>query len=200
MFKIKKALISGVVLASAFSLNGCAPAIVAGGTAAVVSANVAGNNAGAKIQLNDTQIKFRAMGKLSDFPGLKNNSNVEVTVYNHIVLILGQVPNERTKIEYAKKIAKIPGVRLVYNQLTVSPTISFGQYGADTWVTTKVQSAFIANSVSPFKFKVVTENGVVYLLGVVTKKEGNKAASVASKVSGVKKVVQVLSFIKEKNK
>jgi osmotically-inducible protein OsmY len=198
MVKCKKILISGIVVASLLNICGCAPVIVAGGAAAAVGANVAGNNAGAKVQLTDTQIKFRAIGILKDYPELRNNSNIEVTVYNHIVLILGQVPNANIKVDYAKKIADIPSVRLVYNQLQVTPTISFAQYGGDTWITTKVISSFLANGISSLKFKVVTEHGVVYLLGVVTRSEGNKAANIASKVSGVKKVVQVLSFIPEK--
>jgi osmotically-inducible protein OsmY len=199
MKKASKILIASVISSGAILLSGCAaPLIAAGAGAAVVGANVAGNNAGAKTQLSDTQIKFRAVGFQADYPELKNNSNVEITVYNHIVLMLGQVPTEEIKVGLAKKIADLPGVIVVYNQLKVGPTIGIGQFSHDSWLTTKVVSSFLTNGISSLKFKVVTEHGIVYLMGVVTKEEGHEAAVVASKISGVQKVVQVFSYIPAK--
>jgi osmotically-inducible protein OsmY len=94
-------------------------------------------------------------------------------------------------------MSKIPGVKVVYNQLTIGNPVNIGNYLADSWTTSKIVSALVSSGVSSLKFKVVTESGVVYLLGVVTKAEGDKASSIAANVSGVKKVIEVYDYVSQ---
>ena len=101
------------------------------------------------------------------------------------------------KDKLAKEISKLKHVRVVYDELTVGPIIPLSSYANDAWVTSKVKSRFIANMLH---FKVVTSKGIVYLMGLTTKKEGALAAEIASKTSGVKKVVEIYAYLPEKPK
>ncbi|WP_440682635.1 BON domain-containing protein [Cysteiniphilum halobium] len=186
-------LILGITLTAV--LSACAPVVIAGAGAAVVGSNVAGSSVDGKTNASDKSIQFKAISLLNDYPALKGNSNVEPVVFNHIVLLLGQVPTEMLKTEIANRMAKIPGVKVVYNQLTIGDPVDIGDYLADSWITSKVISSLVSSGVNSLKFKVVTEKGVVYLLGVVTKAEGNKASRIAANVSGVKKVIEVYDYV-----
>lgn len=175
-------------------LSGCAPVIVAGTGSAAVGTTAGSNSVSVKTQLSDIQIKMRAVELLKDFPELKNNSNVEIVVFDRIVLLLGQVPTKEVQAQLADKIASIPGAEVVYNQLTVGPRVSVGTYASDSFITTSVISSLIANGINSLKYKVVTENGIVYMMGAVTRQEAKEASTVASKVSGVKRVIEAYSF------
>ena len=127
----------------------------------------------------------------------QGKSNVEITVYNRIVLLVGQVPTEVLKHTLGENISNIKGVKRIINDLHVATKDSWGDYSHDSWITTKVKADFIGQ-VNPNHFKVVTENSVVYLLGVTTKQEGAQAITTTKKVSGVKKVVPIFTYLPEK--
>ena len=120
-------------------------------------------------------------------------------MFNNIVLLIGQVPSKEVKDKLAKEISKLKHVRVVYDELTVGPIIPLSSYANDAWVTSKVKSRFIGK-VNMLHFKVVTSKGIVYLMGLTTKKEGALAAEIASKTSGVKKVVEIYAYLPEKPK
>lgn len=177
-----------------FCLQACVPALVAGAGAAALGTNSAKSNLSLGTQFDDTAIKTKANAVLNNYPQLVNNSNVEISVFDGVVLLLGQVPEQTLKDDLANDMAAINGVRTVYNQLQVGPTIAFSQYARDTWITTRVTTKFLGN-VDTSHFKVVTENGVVFILGVCTEAEGDVAAQLASEVPGVNKVVTAYSFL-----
>ncbi|MCF6766568.1 BON domain-containing protein [Thiotrichales bacterium 19S3-7] len=185
---------------SLVAISGCAPVVVAGASGAAVGGAAAGNSIPVKTQVSDMQIKMNAIELLKDYPALKNNSNVEIIVFDQIVLLLGQVPNESIKTSLANKIANLKGVRIVYDQLTVGSPVSVGTYASDSLITTSVISSLIANGINSLKYKVVTEQGIVYMMGAVTKSEAKNASTVASQVSGVQKVIEAYSIIPSNNK
>ncbi|TNF68357.1 MAG: BON domain-containing protein [Gammaproteobacteria bacterium] len=177
------------------AISGCAPAVVAGASGAAIGTAAGANSVPVKTQASDMQIKINAIDLLKDYPALKNNSNVEIIVFNRIVLLLGQVPTEAIQTSLANKIANLAGVQIVYNQLTVGPSVSVGTYASDSLITTSVISSLIANGINSFKYKVVTEQGIVYMMGAVTKSEAKEASTVASQVSGVHKVIEAYSIV-----
>ncbi|MCX7123242.1 MAG: BON domain-containing protein [Gammaproteobacteria bacterium] len=182
--------LSGLVMA----LSGCvaaAPAMFAG-AAGTGTANVAGSTVTVPQQLTDIKIKGQISGIATTLKIA--NANIEATVFNGIVLLLGQVPTQQNKMDLAAQIAALPDVVIVYNQLTVGPNIAFGTYANDTWITSKVK-ANLLSEVDPLHFVVVTQNGVVYLLGQVTKQEGDDAAKLASQTSGVERVVKIFNNV-----
>ncbi len=123
-------------------------------------------------------------------------AHINVIVYNGIVLLLGQVPSEGLRETVANIAANANGVRQVNNALTVGEETSASVRGYDGWLTTKVKTKIMdANDIDSGHIKVVTENGVVYLMGVVTKQEGDRAASIAQATDGAQRIVKVFEYI-----
>ncbi|MDF2691486.1 MAG: osmotically-inducible protein OsmY [Gammaproteobacteria bacterium] len=191
----KLACISIVSLLSILSLPGCFAPILIAGAAGAGAASVSGSSIPVSTQINDTSIKTKIIAILNNMNSqLEYQSNVEVTVFNGIVLLLGQVPSQEIRNSIATQTSEIQGVKLVYNQLTVGQSVSLGTYSNDAWITTKVKANMVGQ-IDPLHFKVVTQQGVVYLLGQVTKQEGDLAANITRQTAGVKRVVQVFSYI-----
>ena len=179
-----------VALTTLFSLSGCVPVIVAG---AAVGANTAGSNRSLGTQVNDVALNAKAYNVLSNIVGSNVNVSVSITSFNGIILLLGQVPSKVIMAKISKAMTRIKGVNVVYNHLSIGPPVSLGRTIDDTWITTKVKSNFVGK-VNPIQFKVITENGIVYLLALTDKATGDRAATIASKTSGVKKVVTCYVF------
>ena len=126
-----------------------------------------------------------------------DDSRIVITSFNKVVLLLGQVPVESAKYAAEKIARRTPSVRKVYNQITRGPKISIAQQSKDTWITGEVKSKMLAKKdLESGSIRVITENNVVYLLGIVTPEQSNLAASVASQVKGVIKVVKIFQYIR----
>ncbi|MET1079165.1 MAG: BON domain-containing protein [Pseudomonas sp.] len=122
-------------------------------------------------------------------------SHVVVTSYNGVVLLAGQTPRAELK-ELAEKAARtVAGVKKVHNELQVTQPSSTLARSNDALLTTKIKTQMLAdNSVPGSQVKVVTENGVIYLLGLVTRQEGLRAANLVQGVSGVQKIVKLFQY------
>lgn len=126
--------------------------------------------------------------------GFKGAHLVTVS-YNGMLLIAGQVASEALKEKATAAIGQIDKVKTVHNELQVGGPISFVARTNDSWLTTKVKSRLLAEkNLEADHFKVVTENGVVYLMGMVEEAEAEHAVLVASKVYGVQKIVKVFEY------
>ncbi|PCI38716.1 MAG: hypothetical protein COB50_01940 [Thiotrichales bacterium] len=195
MFKRTITVLSLVVLSGAV-LQSCAPVIIVG--AAAAGASTAGDSRNVSSQFSDNKIRIEIMDIVTKTPELQQSkSNVEITVFNGNVLLIGQVPEQRLKTDLSEKAHKIKGVKKVYNKLIVGKSINFKNFSGDSWITTKVKAQMLGK-VNPLNFKVITERGTVYILAITTQKEGIKAAKIASRVSGVKKVITMYSYITAK--
>jgi len=180
-----------LVLASTSFLAGCAPTIIAG-SAAGASLAVDRRSTGAIV--DDRTTEFKALQKLADQP-FYDKSHVSAICYNGRVLLVGQVPTSQDAQTLVTEIQQIPKVRQVLNELEIGPAISFGTRSNDTLITSKVKSALLTEKdLNSYAIKVVTENGVVFLIGIVTHEEANKATEAARKVGGVKKVTRVFEY------
>lgn len=181
-------------LASLSGLSGCAAALVGG---AVMGAMSVSDRRTIGAQTEDTAIEFKAANRLSVVFG--DTVHVNVTSYNRKVLLTGEVKDEATKARVEEEIKLIPNVQSVVNEIQLSAfTSGFGSRSTDTLLSTKVKSTLLGTSdIYSSSFKVVTENGVVYLMGRVSQREGNTAAEAAREVSGVQKVVKVFDYIDE---
>lgn len=145
--------------------------------------------------VSDQEIEFRVMSRMSEaFPD--KTGDITTVSYNRKVLLVGQVPNEEM-LKKAPEIAKgVPEVRTVYNELVVSGGLSVGADMNDMSITTQVKSRMLGDDKVPVsKIKVVTSNGVVYLMGLVTHAEAAAATEVARTTSGVTKVVTLYEYI-----
>jgi osmotically-inducible protein OsmY len=181
-----------MLLAGMPLLNGCAPLIVGGAAATGVMAAEDRRTVGTMTE--DTTIEAKASSRIGD--SVKGNIHVNVTSYNGIVLLTGEVPDAASK-EQASRIAQaVEKVRSVYNELAVSPVTALSTRTNDTVTTSKVKARFVdGQKFNALHVKVVTENSVVYLMGLVKKQEAADATEITRTTSGVTKVVRLFEYI-----
>ena len=190
-------LLTKVVLGSALlaSLSGCFGLIVGAGIGSAVSA-VDRRTLGA--QTEDKSVTVKAEMKMREITN--GNGNINVTSFNRKVLLTGEVRDEAMKAAAEREVRKIENVVSVINELKISGSSSYTSRSNDALITTKVKASLVdMKTVSAISFKVTTERGVVYLMGLVTPREGNIAADVAKGVSGVTRVVKIFEYISEED-
>ena len=142
---------------------------------------------------DDQAIELKALGQVRDM--VAQTGGVSITSYNRKVLLTGQVSDEETKSKVEKLVAGLPNVRGVQNELQIAGRVGLGTTTNDTALTARVKAAMIEDrDLNSQTIKVVTEAGVVYLMGMVSRAEGDRAARVASRVSGVMRVVTVFEY------
>ncbi len=187
-----------VPLALVFStllLQACTPVVVGGAAAGVA---VAHDRRTLGTLVEDQEIELKAMDiKLND-PEIKDHSNVTATSYNMVVLLTGQVDSPQVRERYEMRVRQIPRVKHVIDEITVGPFSTFGQKTQDTYITTKAKLALLrvkSPGFDPSRVKVVTEQGVVYLMGLTTREEADMATEAVRNISGVRKVVKVFEYI-----
>jgi osmotically-inducible protein OsmY len=183
---------AALVLAAA-TLGGCAALVVGGavGTAVVVT-----DRRTAGTQLEDQNIELKALTRLREAVGERGHINV--ASYNRQALITGEVPSEADRSAVEQAIARIEGVRSTVNELGVMGSTSMTARSNDTILTSKVKASFIdAKDLQSGALKVVTERGVVYLMGRVTEREATRASDLARGIDGVQKVVRVFDILTE---
>lgn len=178
-------------LAAITTLPGCA--LVAGG-AAGTAVMMAEDRRTTGTYLMDEEIELKAASKLREqtFEGLHCN----VTSYNRRLLITGEAPTEAIKARVAEMVRGVPNVREIANELAIAAPTSLTARTGDGYTTAKIKTRFLDDRrFAALHVKVVTENGVAYLMGIVKREEGVAAAEVAAKTSGVRRVVKVFEYI-----
>jgi osmotically-inducible protein OsmY len=147
-------------------------------------------------QIEDESIETKATVNMSASDAGFKSSHFSVISYNGYVLIAGQVPEEALKQKATAVVREIRGVRRIYNELEVSGNTSAMTRSSDTWLTTKVKSTLVADSeIESGRVKIVTENGVIYLMGLASHTEARRITDAASASTGVRKVVQLFEYI-----
>lgn len=174
-----------------FSLQGCFPMVAAGvGTGMVMSQDRRDH----RTFLEDQKLESRIANLISrEFTGVMH---VNVTCFNLQVLLTGEAPEEYSRAEIGKIVARVDKVRSVFNELVIASNSSLLSRSNDSLVTSSVKLRFLHNShFNPEHIKVVTENGTVYLMGIVYHAEGKVAADVASRTANVKRVVKLFDYL-----
>ncbi len=188
----RTALGATALVAIAALLCGCVPLMVAGGVAA--GAAVATDRRTTGTQVDDELIEDKVSFAVRE--RFKGDFHVNVTSYNGIVLLTGEVPADAAKADIGEIARTTPKARSVQNELVVGPVTDLRSRTNDTLITSKVKTRFVeANKFQINHVKVVTEHGVVYLMGLVRHGEGDAAAEIASTTSGVQRVVKVFEYI-----
>lgn len=188
-------LISSVFLLTLFSLSGCVPMVLTGiGAGAGTGALMVEDRRSSGIFIEDERLELKISRRISEHLGDK--AHVNVTSFNRNVLLTGEAPDEFTKKEIEKLAMSIENVKNTSNEVAIGPNSSLASRSNDTLITSKVKTRFISNGEFQINhIKVITENGVVYLMGLVTKKEGDAAAQIASATVSVTKVVKVFEYL-----
>lgn len=187
---VKVTAMAGVVAL----LQGCVAAAVVGGGA--LATKVAMDPRTTGTQIDDQTLELRVADALRKDKQLNEQAHISVIVYNGRALLVGEAPSADLK-EVAVNLARgVKDIADVYDEIQIGEKVSFIQASKDTWITTEVKSKlFVNGNVKATDVKVVTENGVVYLIGRVTQSQAAAAVDVARQVNGVRKVVKVFTYL-----
>ncbi|MFK3772883.1 BON domain-containing protein [Pseudomonas xanthosomatis] len=148
-------------------------------------------------KIDDSLIETKAAVNISKAnPDLDQGSHIVVSSYNGVVLLAGQTPRADLKALAEQTASQVQRVKKVHNEIQVMQPSSILARNNDAWLTTKIKTQMLTDANVPgSRVKVITENGIVYLLGLVTQQEGNAATSVVQGVSGVQKIVRLFEYI-----
>lgn len=183
------------VLCSALLLQGCIGAAVVG--TAAVAGKTATDPRSLGQQVDDGTLEARVSGALNKNEQIKkSNSRIVATAYQGNILLTGQSP-DMSVANTAKQVAsQVEGVNNVYNEVRQGEPVTLGTASSDTWLTTKVRSQILgSDSVKSSSVKVITENGEVFLFGILTRQEGDAVAKIASETKGVVKVTTAFTYL-----
>lgn len=184
--------IVAAALAAVLALPACAPLVVGG--IAAGTALVATDRRSTGAQVDDKTIEMRLSNELATAVGAPN-VRISVNSFERKVLLTGEVPNEDVKARAGRIASNSLNVRAVANELAIAPPSTLGQRTDDATLGGRVRASFINTREIPFNsVDIVTDRGVIYLMGLVTEREGEIAATVASRVPGVRQVVKVFDY------
>ncbi|MEH6580401.1 MAG: BON domain-containing protein [Halioglobus sp.] len=188
-----KNVLTLILLCTSMTLAGC------GSFLATMESNTMEDDPGERTmgqQMEDESIETKAVVNIRAANDSFDEAHLVVVSYNGYVLLAGQVHSEALKSQATDVVRKIRNVRRIYNELEVSAPTSTMTRSSDAWITTKVKSYLLGNSgIEGGRVKVVTENGVVYLMGLATRAEADRIADTAASISGVQRVVRIFEIL-----
>lgn len=182
------------VMGIAAVLQGCVAAAV--GTGAAVGGSIAYDRRSTGAYIDDEIIELKAINALGSDEELYDRSHINTTSFNNIVLLTGEAPTEELRAAAERYVTALPKVRKVYNELAVAAPSAMLSRSSDSLTTSKVKASLLEERVNLFgRTKVVTEAGVVFLMGLLTHAEADVVTDVARRVGGVQRVVKVFEYI-----
>ncbi|MES2207027.1 MAG: BON domain-containing protein [Pseudomonadota bacterium] len=179
-----------LAISSSLVTTGCAPILLAGvGTGAAIAEDR--RTSGAFIE--DEVIENKVQHKINQRYGY--SVRVNAVSFNYNVLLAGQVPNEDVKRDVTALASEVPHVQRVYNETEIGPIMALSSRTSDSYITSKIKARFLdAQKFSVNHVKVYTEDGTVFLMGIVTREEADAATDIARTTNGVKKVVRLFEY------
>ena len=190
--RLSGAVLGAILLGS--TLSACAPLLIGG--AVLGGSLLVTDRRSSGAQLDDQAIELKAANRVGEV--LRDRGRISITSYNRQVLLTGEVVNEADKSAVEQTVARVDNVRTIVNELGVGPGASLTARSNDTVISGKVKASFVdAADLHANAVKVVTERGVVYLMGRVTEREATRASEIARGVGGVTKVVRVFEIVTE---
>ncbi|MCG9691516.1 BON domain-containing protein [Vibrio campbellii] len=173
------------------SLSGCAGIFIAG---AATTANIVTDTRTTKEIWNDNNIEFEVAAITNKQP-YRGSVRVTASSYRGSVVLMGQATTDAERRSFESQAKDVPGVETIHNQIRVKEPLSVSAISKDSWITTKVKSALLANSeLNGIKVKVITEDSEVFLLGLVSREHADIATEVARNISGVKQVIRAFEY------
>jgi osmotically-inducible protein OsmY len=191
-FRLSAVTLSAAVLVG--GLSACAPLLVGGAFFGTVK--VATDRRTAETQLVDEAIELRAFNRLRSVLG--ERGRVNTTSYGRRVLLVGEVPTAEDKALAERAVASVDNVLRVINELQVMPAVPLNQRSEDVIITGRIHAQILdAKDLTSNAFKITTNRGVVYIMGVVTNREAARVTNMARMIQGVKQVVNMVDLISE---
>ncbi len=180
---------------SAGLLQGCATAVVGGATAGISAAH---DRRSIGTSIDDQTIELKLLSNYVSDKQLTENSHIAATSYNYVVLLTGQAANEDIRRRAVDTAQGMPLVKRVVNEIQLAPKATLAQQSQDTWLTSKAKVELFNIKIEgfdPTRVKVISELGVVYLMGLVTPQEADATVDKIRYLTGVKQVVKVFDYL-----
>ncbi len=184
-----------VMVAAAGILHGCAGAVIGG---AAVGARLAHDRRTVGTTVEDQNVELKARQILYQDKALRERSDISIDSYNLRLLLTGQAPDPRLVQRFADRAGEISRVRQVINEVRIEPPATLAEQGRDVYLTTSINMNLFDIREPGFdatRVKVITERGVVYLMGLVTEREAAAVVNRVRYIPGVRKVVKVFEYI-----
>jgi osmotically-inducible protein OsmY len=185
-----------IIFLLAFSLQGCI--FVAGAAAGAAGIAVVYDHRKLEKILQDQKITNSIIDKIKKNP-TSDDTHIDVTCFNQVVLLTGQTPTAALKQKIENLARSVPNINKLYNVISIKGPTSSLTRASDSWITTKIKTEMLATKdLQSGSIKVVTENGNVYLMGIVSEKQAIMTVDIARKVSGVQKVIKIFQLSRPK--
>lgn len=177
------------------ALVSCVPLFAVGvGAGAGTGAVMSDDRRTSGMFVEDEVIELKSVRRIKE--QFKDTVHINVTSYNRNVLLTGEAPQDETKQRIETLVMSVDNVRNIVNDIKVSENSSLASRSKDSLITSNVKARFLHSGQFRFNhIKVITENGIVYLLGMVKRDEAENAAEIASATSGVLKVIKVFEYL-----
>lgn len=174
-------------------LQGCI--FVAGAAAGATAIAVVYDHRSINLTIQDMHIANDILKRIHFYPQLRSDSHIEVSVFNQVVLLTGEAPNSAWRQQAFDLAKSVPHVLRVYNQITVQAPTSTLTRTSDSWITAKIKAQMLTtDDLKSGSIKVITEDGVTYLMGKVNHQQAEIAVDIARQAAGVQKVVRVFQY------
>ena len=174
-------------------LQGCAAVVVGGAATSAIVAAQDRRTTGTIVE--DKSIQLKAMQAVSDLAGDDPNVHISAVSYNNQVLLIGQAPSRKIRADIVQSVKDIEKVKRVHDEIVLKSPSTVLQRSTDSWITARIKSEMaLTKDLNPTRIKVVTEDGIVYLLGIVKPVEEDITVDIARHVKGVKKVVKIFEY------
>jgi osmotically-inducible protein OsmY len=188
----RKPLLTSLLLAATLGLAGCAT--VTGVThQGTIDENYGKRTVGTQVE--DQNIETKIGHNLRRTDARLGDARINVDTYNGVVLLTGQVPSQELKEKASEVAREVRNVREVHNELSVAANLPASQRLSDTWLNTRIRTNLAANDrIDSGRIRVITENASVYLMGIVTRAEGDRIVEAVSNVGGMQRIVKVFDY------
>lgn len=178
-------------------LDGCA-AMVA--STAATGYMVAQDRRTAGTIVEDKSIEFKASQEIRKILEDDPTSNISIISYNNRVLLVGQTPDDNLRKKVENAVSRVAKVKKLHNEIALQPKVPMLTKSNDSWITTRIKAQlFLNKEINPTRVKVLTEDGTVYLIGLVTPEEEKIAVDIARHAKGVRKVVKIFEYEEANN-
>ena len=195
MTQMKKLLGISLLAVTLTGLSGCFAMVATG---AATGAIVAHDRRTTGTIVEDHSIELKAYKTIAELDLAGKDTHISVTSYNNNLLLLGQTATTEDRDRVAEAMKDITKVRKIYNEVQVAAPTSLMTRSSDAWISTKLKSQMLLDkTLDPTRVKIVTEDGVVFLMGIVRPEEESTAIDMVRRMKGVKKVVKMFEYINE---
>lgn len=182
-----------IIMMVTLALQGCV--FVAGAAAGAAGVAVVYDHRKLSNILDDEKIANTIVNQIKADPTLSDQTHIDVTCFNRVVLLTGEAPTAALRQQVENIAHGVPNAGKVYNEITIQGPTSTLTRTSDSWITTKIKSQMLATKdLKSGTIKVVTENGSVYLMGMVSHEQADMSVDIARQVSGVERVVKIFQY------